>query len=516
MVESAWIQQCLDYIESYPAFRTRRPPERCPHGLLLTDRCTVCVPLMIPDLAKVETRFLGEIVGLGRVWIIKTAENLKAFEGRNVNARPLDLSLWSWKNENANTTTDWNKLKNLPTGDHYISPYEDYQRARRHEFAGGYRIAGKKNYDDGVAVRARLGFGAGESEASPINYKGASRGGGFDLDDFEVPHGHSNSGPQEVDAGGDSGETRDSALRSRGLVTSDPSNRMSPDSQPIPSTDFLISRPRLIEFYRPKLNVVFRSVMPEGYRTVTFVNDKTQAKTPEPKRDRSYPTSATENPIQQRSSGFYSDTYQTRQERHEEFLALARGVQTGFKRTAEIEPPKRSKYPKMVGPPGSVLPADCRDAECWCKRPVREVRGPAVCECCGTFKPETIRCWYFSQQVGSRIWIEYEKRFRDWPKNWRTAWDENGAPLTERDIINLNARLKLYRYGDHHWTVAEMEQTTAERLQAAIRALPVPPRYYWPEQSKDGFIPWHWLRPTSPPEPRDYTVPSPIGPARIR
>jgi hypothetical protein len=52
--------------------------------------------------------------------------------------------------------------------------------------------------------------------------------------------------------------------------------------------------------------------------------------------------------------------------------------------------------------------------------------------------------------------------------DWRTVWSESGEDLTTRKMRDLNSRLGLYRYGDHHWLPAVMARMTARRLYDAF------------------------------------------------
>jgi hypothetical protein len=73
--------------------------------------------------------------------------------------------------------------------------------------------------------------------------------------------------------------------------------------------------------------------------------------------------------------------------------------------------------------------------------------------------------------------------------DWRTVWcEETGEDLSTRKVRDLNARLKLYRYGDHHWQPEKMREVTARRKQETFVAIPHTPRFYWPDHEADAYF----------------------------
>jgi hypothetical protein len=63
--------------------------------------------------------------------------------------------------------------------------------------------------------------------------------------------------------------------------------------------------------------------------------------------------------------------------------------------------------------------------------------------------------------------------------DWRTRWLE-GDDISTRKVRDLNARLKLYRYGDHHLQTSTMLEVTARRLHKARAAFPRAINVFWP------------------------------------
>jgi hypothetical protein len=92
----------------------------------------------------------------------------------------------------------------------------------------------------------------------------------------------------------------------------------------------------------------------------------------------------------------------------------------------------------------------------------------------GRMRPVTC---FESERIGAtRRWLESEE-VPDWRSEGHTRRLEVSKPLdwsekwrTERKIIDLDARLELYRYGDRHLQPEKMQAVTANRLRDAFAA----------------------------------------------
>jgi hypothetical protein len=136
-----------------------------------------------------------------------------------------------------------------------------------------------------------------------------------------------------------------------------------------------------------------------------------------------------------------------------------------------------------------------------------------------------------SERIGSgyRCWIESGEMLEPWcgcddcmvtrpsqRAEWRTLWreiiDEEGRLLgyedvTTRKMRDLNSRLNLYRYGDHHWQPEVMQAVTAKQQQDAFTAIPQTKLHSWPIGDR---IPRGSTeeRPSNLPRRHEYAVPS--------